>query len=98
VPDQSDIQVGDLWVTSGLGLCYPIGYPVGMVARIQKHKGSATVQIILSPMAHLDQTGQVLLAWPSKAKLSQAVQAEINASAPAALLASKPPHLLAKKS
>ncbi len=79
VSDQSDIQVGDLFVTSGLGLCYPVGYPVGMVAQI-KNVNTPQEQIILSPMAHLDQTEQVLLAWPNKTKLSQEVQAELNAT------------------
>ncbi len=78
VPDQNDIQVGDLLVTSGLGLCYPIGYPVGVVSTIKQHKNELTKEIILSPTAHLDQTEQVLLAWPNKTKLTKAVKKELS--------------------
>lgn len=81
VPNQSDIQVGDLFVTSGLGLCYPTGYPVGVVAQIKQRKNDLSEKIILSPMAHLNQTEQVLLAWPGKTKLAKAAQAELKKSA-----------------
>lgn len=81
LPDENGIQPGDLFVTSGLGLCYPIGYPVGMVAQIKQINHGPQENIILTPMAHIDQTEQVLLAWPDKAKLSQSVQAELNAEA-----------------
>ena len=77
VPDVSDIQVGDLFVTSGLGLCYPIGYPVAVVTRIQHIDDQPTEKIILSPTAHLNKIEHVLLAWPNQLKLSAAVQAEL---------------------
>ena len=80
IPDQSDIQAGDLFVTSGLGLCYPIGYPVGTVSRIEHANNAPTEKIILTPTAHLNQTEQVLLAWPNKTKLSQAVQKELQSA------------------
>lgn len=79
VPDQNDIQVGDLLVTSGLGLCYPVGYPVGVVSKIKQRKNALSKEIIVSPAAHLDQTEHVLLAWPNKTKLTQAVQQELRA-------------------
>lgn len=81
VPAQSDIQPGDLFVTSGLGMCYPVGYPVGVVSHIEQAKNELTKKIILAPKAHLDQTEQVLLAWPSKKELRQAVQAQLNSDA-----------------
>lgn len=77
IPDQSDIQSSDLFVTSGLGLCYPVGYPVGIVAKIERPNDRLTEKIILSPTAHLNQTEPVLLAWPDKNKLSKAVQEEL---------------------
>ena len=80
IPDQNNIQAGDLFVTSGLGLCYPIGYPVGVVTTIAHHKNSLAEKIIVTPTAHLNQTEQVLLAWPNKTKLSKAVQAELQAT------------------
>lgn len=80
VPDENNIQLGDLFVTSGLGLCYPIGYPVGVVKTIVQRKNDLSEKIMLSPTAHVDQTEQVLLAWPNKTKLSKAVQAELQAT------------------
>lgn len=76
-PDMSDIQDGDLFVTSGLGLCYPIGYPVGTVTKIEHAHNAPVEKVLLTPAAHLNQTEQVLLAWPSKSKLAQAVQREL---------------------
>lgn len=58
VPLKNQIQAGDLFVTSGLGLRYPVGYPVGVVENIHS--------LLLTPTAHLDETQQVLLAWPNK--------------------------------
>ncbi|WP_264435642.1 hypothetical protein [Coxiella endosymbiont of Dermacentor marginatus] len=34
VPNTSNIQEGDFFMSSGLGLCYPIGYPVGIVSKL----------------------------------------------------------------
>lgn len=69
IPETSDIQEGDLFVTSGLGLCYPVGYPVGMVSAIKRVGNSTVEKIWLTPTAHLNQSEQVLLAWPSKTKI-----------------------------
>jgi rod shape-determining protein MreC len=77
VPNENDIQPGDLFVTSGLGLCYPVGYPVGIVSKIQQGNDSPTEKILLTPMAHLDQTEQVLLVWPNKTKFTQAVKQQL---------------------
>lgn len=65
VPEDNDIQLGDLFVTSGLGNCFPVGYPVGMVSKIAHDKKSGEEKIYLTPSAHIDQTEQVLLVWPS---------------------------------
>ncbi len=81
IPDTSDVQVGDLFVTSGLDLHYPIGYPVGVVAQILPQGNDPVKKIILSPLAHLNQAEQVLLAWPSKQALTQAVQNELQKTA-----------------
>ena len=80
VPDKNDIQLGDLFVTSGLGLCYPVGYPVGVVRKIEHVKNNLEANIILSPSAHLDKTELVLLAWPDKTVLSKAIEQELNAT------------------
>jgi len=82
VTNATNIKQGDLFVTSGLGLHYPVGYPVGVVSAIQKTPSQQFTQISLVPSAHLDQTQQVLLVWPSKAALFKAVQSQLQQPLP----------------
>ncbi len=82
VPYTNDIKVGDLFVASGLGLRFPVGYPVGVVSSINLVPGRRFATIKLLPSAHLDQTQQVLLAWPSKASLLKAVHAQLQQTLP----------------
>lgn len=74
VPDTADIRKGDLFVTSGLGMRFPVGYPVGVVSQFNYASGDRFVKIMLTPTSHLDQSQQVLLVWPDKAELSDEVK------------------------
>lgn len=82
VPDTVDIKEGDVFVTSGLGLNYPVGYPVAMVSNISHVKGERFAVIKMIPAAHLTQSQQVLLVWPPRAPLSQEVQKQLNQKIP----------------
>lgn len=73
VPDTADIKVGDLFVSSGLGLRYPVGYPVGLVTQVARSSHQDFASVILSPSAHMNRTQQVLLTWPLNAKQRQRV-------------------------
>jgi len=77
VPDTTDIQIGDLFVASGLGLHFPVGYPVAIVTKVQHNPGQRFAMILLKPVAHLDQTQQVLLVWPNQMQLSQKVHQQL---------------------
>jgi rod shape-determining protein MreC len=66
VPQTVDIQPGDLFVTSGAGQNYPEGYPVGQVKSVTRDPALAFANILLETSAHLNQSRQVLLVWPSK--------------------------------
>lgn len=66
VTQTTDIRMGDMFVTSGLGQNYPEGYPVGHVVNITQEPGMAFVTVKLMPSAHLNQGRQVLLIWPNK--------------------------------
>ncbi|MFW0073018.1 MAG: rod shape-determining protein MreC [Coxiella-like endosymbiont] len=77
VPDTSDIQKGDLFVSSSLGLRYPLGYPVGVVSEMRYNFSKRFATIILRQSAHLDRSQQVLMVWPSKASLVKSVQEEL---------------------
>lgn len=77
VPDTTDIRQGDLFVCSGLGLHFPVGYPVGTVSKVEHVNGRRFAVITLTPTAHLDQTQQVLLAWPNDPGVIRAVEKEL---------------------
>ena len=68
-----DIKVGDRLVSSGFALRFPVGYPVGQVVTINRQSHTPFLQVALMPTAHLNQTQQVLLAWPKQARLRHAV-------------------------
>ena len=59
----TDIQVGDLLVTSGLGGRFPVGYPVAVVAEIERDPGQTFAHIIARPSAALDRSRHVLLVF-----------------------------------
>lgn len=64
-PNNADIHVGDLLVTSGLGCVFPAGYPAGHVIKINTNPSLPFAEIIVQPTAQLDRTREVLLVWPS---------------------------------
>ena len=66
VTQTTDIKVGDLFLTSGLGEHYPQGYPVGRVSNITREPAHQFASISLYPSAHLDSSRQVLLVWYKK--------------------------------
>ncbi|OGT44826.1 MAG: rod shape-determining protein MreC [Gammaproteobacteria bacterium RIFCSPHIGHO2_12_FULL_37_34] len=66
VTKTTDIKVGDLFLTSGLGDRYPEGYPVGTVSNVSKDPAHQFATIYLQPSAHLDSSRQVLLVWYQK--------------------------------
>lgn len=64
VPDTSDIQAGDLLVTSGLGGNFPFGYPVGVVQSVDQSGGDGFAKIRVKASAHIEQSRQLILLWP----------------------------------
>lgn len=63
VPETTDIKVGDLLVSSGLGGRFPAGYPVGQVAAIEQEPGQPFVRIRAVPQAELNRSRHVLLVF-----------------------------------
>lgn len=57
----SDVRIGDLLVTSGLGGRFPIGYPVGTIESIDFPAGKAFAEITVQPAAKLDSSRELLL-------------------------------------
>jgi len=61
VPQTSDIKIGDELTTSGLGLNFPVGYPVGFVSKVTHRPGQHFATITVRPAANLEKSRQVLL-------------------------------------
>ncbi len=64
LPNNSDIEVGDLLVTSGLGGVFPPGYPVGIVTAVTRRPGERFAEISATPAALLNRSREVLLVRP----------------------------------
>lgn len=69
VPATTDIQVGDLLVSSGLGGRFPVGYPVARVSSVSVDPGKAFAEVQARPMAALDRSQHVLLVFGEQAVL-----------------------------
>ncbi|MGL4750617.1 MAG: rod shape-determining protein MreC, partial [Shewanella sp.] len=65
VAKSTDIRVGDLLVTSGLGNRFPEGYPVARVMKVFTEDGQSYARVTAQPLAALDRIRYLLLIWPS---------------------------------
>lgn len=63
VNSTADIKVGDQLLSSGLGNRFPVGYPVGVVDRVDYEPGKPFAEVIARPSARLDRTRHVLLVF-----------------------------------
>lgn len=63
VSKTTDIQPGDIFMTSGLGDRYPEGYPVGKVISVVNNPSHQFKDVLLEPSARLSSSRQVLLIW-----------------------------------
>ena len=66
LPRNTDVQVGDLLHTSGLGGRFPEGYPVATVTRSDYVEGKPFAQIEARPLVALDRLRYLLLLWTDK--------------------------------
>ncbi|WP_416307210.1 rod shape-determining protein MreC [Neptunicella sp. SCSIO 80796] len=64
VPHSTDIVVGDLLFSSGLGHVFPEGYPVAKVSQIEHDESQPFATIVATPVAELDRIKYLLLLWP----------------------------------
>jgi len=61
IPNNADIKIGDLLVTSGLGGKFPDGYPVGMINSIKRNPSKQFSSVTAKPIALLNQAREVML-------------------------------------
>ncbi len=74
LPNNADIRVGDLLVTSGLGGHFPAGYPVATVTAITHDPGQPFTTAEATPIAKLEQIREVLLVWSKSTEQAQGEQ------------------------
>ena len=63
VPQNYDVKVGDLLVTSGLGQVFPYGLPVARVTKVTRDPAEPLAQIQAVPLAQIESDREVLFIW-----------------------------------
>lgn len=71
LPNNADVAVGDLVVTSGLGGRFPSGYPVGTVTSVETDAGRPFAEVVVEPSAQLERNREVLLVWPASVPIGE---------------------------
>jgi rod shape-determining protein MreC len=66
LPNNADIEPGDLLVTSGLGGVFPAGYPVAVVDTVTRIPQEPFAAVTAIPSAALNQIREVLLIGPEE--------------------------------
>jgi rod shape-determining protein MreC len=74
VPESADVKVGDSLISSGLGLRFPAGYPVGVVSKVDRAGTSEFANIEVKPVAQLDRSRHVLLLFNRPLRAEQGGQ------------------------
>ena len=72
VSSTADIKVGDQLLSSGLGNRFPVGYPVGVVDRVDFKPGKPFAEVLAKPNAQLDRSRHVLLVFTESRILEKA--------------------------
>jgi rod shape-determining protein MreC len=75
VPNNADIAIDDLLVTSGFGGRFPAGYPVARISSVEIEPGHPFAHITAVPTAALDRSRQVLLVRSSNRNARAAEEA-----------------------
>jgi len=63
LPNNAEIEVGDLLVTSGLGGRFPPGYPAARVTMVIRNPGQPFAEVQAVPTGKLESAREVLLVW-----------------------------------
>lgn len=66
LPNNADIRVGDLLVTSGLGCVFPVGYPAARIIQVNINPSLPFAHVVAEPAAQLERSREVLLVWPGE--------------------------------
>jgi rod shape-determining protein MreC len=66
VAHSSDLKIGDLLFSSGLGNIFPEGYPVATITSIIRDESRPFSQVRAKPIAQLDRLKYLLLLWSER--------------------------------
>jgi rod shape-determining protein MreC len=80
---ESDLKVGDLLISTGIGGVFPRGYPVAGVTRVDRTAAATFALVDARPTARLDRNREVLLVWFTP-PVAEAAEAAPPAAEPAA--------------
>ena len=69
----TDIKVGDILLTSGLGGQYPTGYPVAIIEKVSAQKGEPFLEVRAKPFAKLKNINEV---WVIQRAVDRAIDFE----------------------
>ncbi|WP_122036566.1 rod shape-determining protein MreC [Aliivibrio sp. EL58] len=70
IPTNTDVEVGDRLVSSGLGGRYPEGYPVGYISNIDNDNKRPFASIDLKTTVEFDKLRYLLLVWPTESEVN----------------------------
>ncbi|MGO1297368.1 MAG: rod shape-determining protein MreC [Vibrio sp.] len=77
IPTSTDLRVGDMLVTSGLGGVYPEGYPVAYITNVDKDTRREFASIKAKPVVNFERLRYLLLIWPHNDEQKQALKLDI---------------------
>ena len=63
MPNNADVALGDLLVTSGLGGAFPAGYPVAVIDSVIRIPQEPFAAVSARPAAELNQVREIMLIW-----------------------------------
>ncbi len=84
IPNNADIRVGDILVTSGLGGRFPPGHPVATVSRVENLPSRPYALVEATPTANLDGIREVLLVWTNPTNELSEAETELSQVTPGA--------------
>jgi rod shape-determining protein MreC len=82
LPNNADIEPGDLLVTSGLGGAFPAGYPVAIVDSVRRIPQEPFASVTAVPSAALNQVREIMLIWPDASADSATDPVGVDTEAP----------------
>ena len=77
VTHSSDIKIGDVLLSSGLGNVFPEGYPVATITSIIRDESRPFSQVRAKPIAQLDRLKYLLLLWSERTSENKQAVKEI---------------------